>query len=174
MGLSHYGNAANFSARQAARWHKQYLLATAPASGNARQDSMLQLAAWLREHAPEQDARLAAPTIVHGDYRLDNLVLSEDGRSVRAVLDWELSTLGDPLSDVAYVCMVRALLRRVLCGCTCTLVCAFASVMPVGLEAGRRTCNLSMPVRVACTRIRLPAVTEQTGLTIHGPSFIQR
>lgn len=107
VGLSSYGNPANFSARQAARWHKQYLLSTGPQTGIKRQDSMLQLAVWLQAHAPEHDRQLTAPTIVHGDYRLDNLVMSPDGTAVRAVLDWELSTLGDPLSDVAYVCMVR-------------------------------------------------------------------
>ena len=70
---------------------------------------MLKLATWLEEHAPAQDEHLGAGTIVHGDFRLDNLIYDAAEPRVRAVLDWELSTLGDPMSDVAYNCLVRLL-----------------------------------------------------------------
>ena len=69
---------------------------------------MTQLADWLRQHAVERDSALKRGCIVHGDYRLDNLVMSHSSLEILAVLDWELATIGDPMADVAYNCMVRS------------------------------------------------------------------
>lgn len=74
---------------------------------------MLQLAKWLQQHAAAADACSGPPCIVHGDFRLDNLVVGDD-MDVRAVLDWELATLGNPMSDLAYNCLVRSCNTRQL------------------------------------------------------------
>ena len=107
LGLAAFGKPAAFCARQTATWTKQYLQSTEAGSGNERVPVMMQLAAWLKAHAPAADAAAGPPCIVHGDYRLDNLILHPQRLEVSAVLDWELSTLGNPLSDLAYNCMVR-------------------------------------------------------------------
>jgi aminoglycoside phosphotransferase (APT) family kinase protein len=107
VSLSGYGRAANSNARQTTRWKRQYLASTQAGSNNERLDSMLDLAAWLEAHAQERDAHLGSGAIVHGDFRLDNLIYDAHAPRVRAVLDWELSTLGDPMSDLAYNCLVR-------------------------------------------------------------------
>jgi aminoglycoside phosphotransferase (APT) family kinase protein len=93
LGLSNFGRPGNFMARQIARWSKQYR-----ASETEEITAMDRLTAWLPEHIPSE----SETRIVHGDYRLDNLIVSADGPRVAAVLDWELSTLGDPLADFAY------------------------------------------------------------------------
>jgi aminoglycoside phosphotransferase (APT) family kinase protein len=93
IGLADYGRGENYVARQVERWSKQYR-----ASETVKIDDMERLMAWLPAHLPPpQPTRL-----VHGDYRLDNMILSADGAKVLAVLDWELSTLGDPVADFAY------------------------------------------------------------------------
>jgi aminoglycoside phosphotransferase (APT) family kinase protein len=93
IGLADFGRATNYVARQVERWSKQYR-----ASETDTIDEMERLIAWLPGHIPPHGpARL-----VHGDYRLDNLVLAADEPTVLAVLDWELSTLGDPLADFSY------------------------------------------------------------------------
>jgi aminoglycoside phosphotransferase (APT) family kinase protein len=93
MGLGNFGRGDNYVARQVERWSKQYR-----ASETERIDAMDGLIAWLPAHLPPP-----APTrLVHGDYRLDNIILSPSKPEVLAVLDWELSTLGDPLADLAY------------------------------------------------------------------------
>ncbi|MDN7672765.1 phosphotransferase [Burkholderia oklahomensis] len=100
VGLADYGKSGNYLARQIARWSKQYL-----ASETEPIDAMHRLIDWLPRHLPpeaEDDARVS---IVHGDYRLDNLIFDPHAPRVLAVLDWELSTLGDPLADFAYHCM---------------------------------------------------------------------
>ncbi len=80
-------------ARQIERWSKQYR-----ASETEKIEDMERLMAWLPAHLPpEQPTRL-----VHGDYRLDNMILAPDAPRILAVLDWELSTLGDPVADFAY------------------------------------------------------------------------
>ncbi|MGY6207519.1 phosphotransferase [Paraburkholderia strydomiana] len=98
VGLSDYGKPGNYFARQIARWSKQYL-----ASETEPIDAMQRLIEWLPQHMPTQSGERAS--IVHGDYRLDNLVFDRKEPKVLAVLDWELSTLGDPLADFAYHCM---------------------------------------------------------------------
>jgi aminoglycoside phosphotransferase (APT) family kinase protein len=96
VGLADFGKPGNYFARQIGRWTKQYR-----ASETERIDAMERLIAWLPENIPASDET----TIVHGDYRLDNLVFHPTEPRVVAVLDWELSTLGHPLADFAYHCM---------------------------------------------------------------------
>jgi aminoglycoside phosphotransferase (APT) family kinase protein len=85
-------------------------LSTEKGTGNMRLPNMLQLAEWLKANAPMHDARIGEGSIVHGDYRLDNLIFSQGelphDSAVAAVLDWELCTLGDPLCDLAGNCLV--------------------------------------------------------------------
>jgi aminoglycoside phosphotransferase (APT) family kinase protein len=93
IGLGDFGRGESYVARQVERWSKQYR-----ASETDRIDEMERLIAWLPAHLPP-----AAPVrLVHGDYRLDNVILAADAPRVLAVLDWELSTLGDPLADFSY------------------------------------------------------------------------
>jgi|SRR5689334_5512039 len=96
LGLDDYGKAGGYLDRQIARWTKQYR-----ASETERIEPMEQLIEWLPQHVPREDET----TIVHGDYRLDNLVFHPHEARILAVLDWELSTLGHPLADFAYHCM---------------------------------------------------------------------
>jgi aminoglycoside phosphotransferase (APT) family kinase protein len=93
IGLADYGRGENYVARQVDRWSKQYR-----ASQTDTIDDMEQLIAWLPDHLPPPQP----PRIVHGDYRLDNIILAPDASQIAAVLDWELSTLGDPLADFSY------------------------------------------------------------------------
>jgi aminoglycoside phosphotransferase (APT) family kinase protein len=93
LGLDDFGKPGNYVARQIARWTKQY-----KASETEHIDEMEKLIEWLPQHLPEapRDA------IVHGDYRLDNMVLHPTKPQVLAVLDWELCTIGDPMADFTY------------------------------------------------------------------------
>jgi aminoglycoside phosphotransferase (APT) family kinase protein len=93
IGLSDYGRGENYVARQVERWSKQYR-----ASETERIEDMERLIAWLPSHLPPS----APPRLVHGDYRLDNMIIAPDAPKISAVLDWELSTLGDPLADFSY------------------------------------------------------------------------
>jgi acyl-CoA dehydrogenase len=121
IGLSGFGRAANFSARQTARWTQQYLLCTEEGSGNMRLPNMLRLAEWLKANAPMHDGRICEGSIVHGDYRLDNLIFARgeppQNAAVAAVLDWELCTLGDPLCDLAGNCLVC--INSIVCTADC-------------------------------------------------------
>ncbi|HET6536583.1 MAG TPA: phosphotransferase family protein [Sphingopyxis sp.] len=98
-GLSDYGKPGNYFGRQVDRWTKQYRL-----SETEVMDEMEELLVWLPATLPTQDRT----SIVHGDYRIDNMIWAKDRPEVLAVLDWELSTLGDPLADFAYVAMAWA------------------------------------------------------------------
>eukprot|EP00892_Ulva_mutabilis_P001513 jgi/Ulvmu1/11362/UM075_0022.1 len=113
VGLESFGKPAGFCARQVSVWSKQYLRCTAPGTGNERLEVMPRLAAWLRAHAPAADASAGTPRVVHGDLRLDNLILHPQRHSVSAVLDWELATLGNPLSDLGINCSVYHLPEEV-------------------------------------------------------------
>ncbi len=93
IGLGDYGKPQDYCARQIARWTKQYKL-----SETEEIPEMEALIAWLPETVPDQHAS----GIVHGDYRLDNMIFHAEQNSVAAVLDWELSTLGDPIADFSY------------------------------------------------------------------------
>jgi len=97
-GLGDYGPRGNYYERQYSRWKGQY-----EASETRSIASMNDLVAWLGANLPPDDGRVA---LVHGDYRLDNLVFHRDRPEIIAVLDWELSTLGHPLADLAYQCML--------------------------------------------------------------------
>ncbi|WP_425259636.1 phosphotransferase [Rubrivivax sp. RP6-9] len=99
-GLSDYGKPGNYFERQIGRWSKQYLASiTEPIA------EMDQLIAWLPAHLPATALDNSQVSVVHGDYRLDNLVFAKDAPRIVAVLDWELSTLGHPLADFSYHCM---------------------------------------------------------------------
>lgn len=97
VGLEDYGRPGNYVARQLSRWGKQY-----KASETERIEEMEQLLEWLPANAPQSETT----TIVHGDYRLDNMIFHPSEPRVLAVIDWEISTLGDPLADFSYVMMM--------------------------------------------------------------------
>ena len=99
QGLESFGKPGNYFDRQIGRWSKQYV-----ASATQPIPEMDQLMAWLPEHMPAS-ARADHTCIVHGDFRLDNLIFHPTEPRVLAVLDWELSTLGHPLADFSYHCM---------------------------------------------------------------------
>ena len=99
-GLADYGKPGNYFERQIGRWSKQYTASiTRPI---AEMDSLMQ---WLPAHIPASARDESMVSIVHGDFRLDNLLFHPDEPRVLAVLDWELSTLGHPLADFSYHCM---------------------------------------------------------------------
>ncbi len=100
LGLESFGKPGNYFERQIGRWSKQYTASiTQPIA------EMDQLIAWLPAHIPESARDAGMTRIVHGDYRLDNLIFHPTEPRVLAVLDWELSTLGHPLADFSYHCM---------------------------------------------------------------------
>jgi aminoglycoside phosphotransferase (APT) family kinase protein len=96
LGLETFGKPGNYIERQVARWTKQY-----QASETEPIAAMNELIAWLPQNIPPE----TGTTVVHGDYRLDNTIFHPREPRILAVLDWELSTLGDPLADFAYHCM---------------------------------------------------------------------
>lgn len=107
IGLADYGAKANYFARQVERWARQYRKSeteTIPA--------MDRLIEWLPANIPADDLT----TIVHGDYRIENLIIHPTEPRVVALLDWELSTLGHPLADVAYSCLPYHLPERAFYG----------------------------------------------------------
>jgi aminoglycoside phosphotransferase (APT) family kinase protein len=95
-GLGDYGKPGNYYARQVARWGRQYVAAKTDEIA-----AMDRLMAWLPEHVPAGDET----TIVHGDYRVENLIFHPTEPRIVAIVDWELSTLGHPLADLAYNCL---------------------------------------------------------------------
>lgn len=99
-GLAGYGKPGNYFERQISRWSKQYTASITQAI-----PEMDQLMAWLPAHIPAMARDDSMVSIVHGDYRLDNLMFAPDAPQITAVLDWELSTLGHPLADFSYHCM---------------------------------------------------------------------
>jgi aminoglycoside phosphotransferase (APT) family kinase protein len=99
-GLESYGRPGNYFERQIGRWSKQYV-----ASVTQPIDEMDKLMAWLPANMPASAKDENKVSIVHGDYRLDNLMFHPTEPRVSAVLDWELSTLGHPLADFSYQCM---------------------------------------------------------------------
>src|ERR1043166_4795963 len=93
IGLEDLGKPTAYVARQISRWTKQY-----EASETETIDEMNKLIEWLPKHLPAE----GKPSVVHGDYRLDNMILHPTEPKVLAVIDWELSTIGDPLADFTY------------------------------------------------------------------------
>jgi acyl-CoA dehydrogenase len=96
LGLETFGKPGNYFARQIARWSRQVREANI-----AIPNSLNKLMDWLPEHIPPEDET----TLIHGDFRMDNLIFHKTDLRVIGVLDWELSTLGNPLADFAYQCM---------------------------------------------------------------------
>ena len=100
LGLADYGRPGNYFERQIARWTKQY-----QASITGPNDAMERLIEWLPRNIPASARDEAMVSVVHGDFRLDNLMFHAEEPRVLAVLDWELSTIGHPLADFSYHCM---------------------------------------------------------------------
>ncbi len=97
IGLADFGRAGDYFARQFARWREQYRL-----SETTPYPDMDRLIGWLETRMPPDDGRVA---VVHGDWRIDNLMFAPDAPRLIAALDWELATLGHPFADLAYQCM---------------------------------------------------------------------
>jgi aminoglycoside phosphotransferase (APT) family kinase protein len=100
LGLQDFGRPGNYFERQIARWSKQY-----QASITGPNEAMDRLLEWLPQHIPQSARDEDMVSVVHGDFRLDNLIFHPDEPRVLAVLDWELSTIGHPLADFSYHCM---------------------------------------------------------------------
>ncbi len=108
IGLGDYGKPGNYFARQIGRWSKQYL-ADDLAGRNPDMDALVE---WLPTAVPEDDGT----SIVHGDFRCDNMIFHPERAEVVAVLDWELSTLGHPLADFAYHAMMYSMPPDIVAG----------------------------------------------------------
>ncbi len=158
VGLGDHGRVGGFVARQVERWSRQY-----EASRTDVIAPMEALMGWLGQNLPDDDET----TLVHGDYRLDNLMFSEGGepRAI-AVLDWELSTLGHPLSDLAYACMAHRLNLPGRGGLAGVDVEALAipkedeMVAAYARETGRRDIDESYPFFMAFGLFRLAAIAQ--------------
>lgn len=108
IGLEDFGRAGNYFERQIARWTKQYLADTEA----GRDEHMDRLLDWLPRNIPEDEQA----TLVHGDYRLDNIIFHPTEPEVLAVIDWELATLGSPLSDFVYSAMTYRMPPDIVAG----------------------------------------------------------
>lgn len=97
IGLGDFGRPGNYFQRQTDRWARQYL-----ASAPTPSPDILFLIDWLKERMPDDDGQVS---LVHGDFRIDNMIFAPNAPRVIGLLDWELSTLGHPLADLAYQCM---------------------------------------------------------------------
>jgi len=96
LGLGDFGKSGNYFSRQITRWSRQVREANV-----AIPVSLIKLMDWLPENIPQEEST----TLIHGDFRMDNLIFHPTELRVIGVLDWELSTLGNPLADFAYQCM---------------------------------------------------------------------
>lgn len=128
IGLESYGRASNYNRRQVERWNKQFIK-----SGFARDGELFRkmtaLYQLLLKLIPEADHLGNRPSISHGDYRLDNIIYDKTSLEVKAVIDWELSTLGDPMADLAYNCLPYYLAESSLPSL------AFPSTLPEGIPS---------------------------------------
>ena len=97
LGLADFGRPGSYVARQISRWGKQY-----KASETDRIEAMDRLLDWLPANLPANDETV----LVHGDYRLDNMIFHASEPRILGIIDWEISTLGDPLAELAYLCML--------------------------------------------------------------------
>jgi aminoglycoside phosphotransferase (APT) family kinase protein len=109
LGLGDFGRATGFVERQVARWSNQYLADT----DGGRVEAMDRLVDWLGKHLPPDSGE---SRIAHGDFRCDNMIFDTHGPEVRAVLDWELSTLGDPVADFTYHLLMYRMPERIFSG----------------------------------------------------------
>lgn len=103
-GLGDFGRTGNYYARQLDRWTRQYR-----AAATTRVPDMDALIRWLESRLPDDDGQHC---LIHGDYRLDNVIFHAGEARIRAVLDWELATTGHPLADLAYYCMALRMPRK--------------------------------------------------------------
>ncbi len=101
VGLADFGKPGNYYERQVNRWSSQY-----EASATSKIPAMDTLIAWLQKNMPADDGQ---SSLIHGDYRLDNVMFCKGSSQIKAVLDWELATLGHPIADLAYYCMALRL-----------------------------------------------------------------
>jgi aminoglycoside phosphotransferase (APT) family kinase protein len=97
VGLADYGRPGSYFERQVGRWSKQYR-----ASETETIEAMDRLIEWLPANMPDDDGQVS---VIHGDYRMDNIIFHPNSPDALALLDWELSTLGHPYADLAYQCM---------------------------------------------------------------------
>ncbi|KAE9598916.1 putative acyl-CoA dehydrogenase/oxidase, protein kinase [Lupinus albus] len=104
IGLGKYGRRDDYCKRTIERWAKQYIASTSEGKPE-RNPKMFALIDWLRSQVPAEDSSGATVGLVHGDFRIDNLVFHPTEDRVIGILDWELSTLGNQMSDVAYSCL---------------------------------------------------------------------
>ncbi|CDO38144.1 MULTISPECIES: phosphotransferase [Novosphingobium] len=109
IGLGDYGKPGNYFARQVGRWSKQYREDEAA----GRDENMDAVIDWLEANMPEDDG---ASSVIHGDFRIDNMIFHPTEPRVLAVLDWELSTLGHPLADFAYHAMMYHMPPHIVAG----------------------------------------------------------
>lgn len=109
IGLGDYGRPGNYFARQVGRWSRQYREDEA-AGRDANMDAVID---WLEAQLPEDDG---ASSVIHGDFRIDNMIFHPTEPRVLAVLDWELSTLGHPLADFAYLAMMYHMPPHIVAG----------------------------------------------------------
>jgi aminoglycoside phosphotransferase (APT) family kinase protein len=137
LGLADFGRPGNYFARQIERWSKQY-----DAARTTDIPAMERLKAWLPANLPADDET----TLVHGDYRLENMIFHPSEPRVLAVLDWELSTLGHPLADLAYNCLPWNLAVRPKSG--------FAGGLPIGVP------NEADYVASYCRRTGRPGIPD--------------
>ena len=142
IGLADYGRPGNYFARQVARWSRQYLEDDAA----GRDPNMDRLVEWLPRNLPDDDAT----SIVHGDFRIDNMIFHPSEPRILAVLDWELSTLGHPLADFAY----HALMYR----------------MPADIVAGLAGADL-MALNLPDERTYADAYAARAGRSLAGYDF---
>lgn len=109
VGLGDYGRPGNYFGRQIARWSRQYF----DDADAGRDPNMDRLVTWLEDHLPADDD---ATSIIHGDFRIDNMIFHPTEPRVLAVLDWELSTLGHPGADFAYHAMMYRMPPHIVAG----------------------------------------------------------
>ncbi|MEW6322561.1 MAG: phosphotransferase [Acidobacteriota bacterium] len=154
-GLADYGKAGNYYARQIARWSQQFV-----AAKTDELPAMDHLMAWLPAHVPADDET----TIVHGDYRVENLLFHPTEPRIVAVVDWELSTLGHPLADLAYNCLTYhlspALLGRAAAGADEDGLPDEASYVAAYCARTGRTVGNDWPFYLAFSMFRLASILQ--------------
>ncbi len=142
QGLANYGKPGNYFERQIGRWSKQYVASvTQPIA------EMDQLMDWLPANMPDSAKDESQVSIVHGDYRLDNVMFPPGAATVIAVLDWELSTLGHPLADFSYHCMAWHIPARLGRGIGGLDIAALGIPGRAGIHAHRTASAQALPRR---------------------------